>query len=56
MIPGEKPVLIEKTARSLGTAPRERRLRHIGKCLKADQASGKGVADAPGVALSEAPA
>lgn len=56
MIPEEKQVAFEKAARSLGGALRDSRLRHIGNCLKADRASGKGVADTRGVALSEAPA
>ena len=55
MIPEEKQVLFQKTARSLGGAPRKSRLRHIGKCMVADSASGKGVADAVGDAPSEAP-
>jgi catalase len=30
-------------------------MRHIGNCLKADKAYGKGVADALGIKLSEIP-
>ena len=37
-----------------GDAPREIKVRHIGNCLKADPAYGKGVADALGIPLSEA--
>jgi len=39
----------------MGDAPREVKLRHIGNCMKADQAYGKGVADALGIPLSEVP-
>jgi catalase len=39
----------------MGDAPRGITLRHIGNCLKADPASGKGVADALGIPLSEVP-
>jgi catalase len=37
----------------MGDAPKEIKLRHIGNCLKADPAYGKGVADALGIAVSE---
>jgi len=37
-------------------ASKSTQLRHIGNCLKADPAYGKGVADALGIALSEVPA
>ncbi|MFA6505116.1 MAG: catalase [Treponemataceae bacterium] len=46
-------VLFENTARSLGDAPREIMLRHIGHCLKADPAYGNGVADALKIPISE---
>jgi catalase len=39
----------------MGDAPREIKLRHIGNCLKADSAYGKGVADALSIPLSEVP-
>jgi catalase len=39
----------------MGDAPREIKLRHIGNCLKADLAYGKGVADALGIPLGELP-
>ena len=48
-------LLFENTARSIGGAPREIQLRHIGHCLKADPAYGKGVADALGIALKAVP-
>ncbi len=41
------------TARSIGAAPREIHIRHIGNCLKADPAYGEGVAIALGIQLSE---
>ncbi len=37
----------------MGDAPREIKIRHIGNCLKADPAYGKGVADALGISLDE---
>jgi catalase len=51
----QKKVLFENTARAMGDAPREIKLRHIAHCLKADPAYGKGVADALGLSASEAP-
>jgi catalase len=53
MKPDEKKRLFENTARAMGDAPREIKIRHIGNCLKADPAYGKGVADALGIPLSE---
>jgi catalase len=47
--------LFGNTARALGDAPREIKIRHIGHCLKADPTYGKGVADALGIPLSEIP-
>ena len=55
MTPAQQQVLFENTARSVGGAPREIQVRHIGNCLKADPAYGKGVADALGIALKELP-
>ena len=37
----------------MGDAPKEIKIRHIGNCLKADPAYGKGVAKALGIPLSE---
>ena len=48
-------MLFANTARAMGDAPKEVKVRHIGNCLKADPAYGKGVADAPGIPLSEVP-
>jgi catalase len=55
MTPTQQQVLFENTARSVGDAPREIQLRHIGNCLKADPAYGAGVAKALGISLSEVP-
>lgn len=49
----QQKVLFENTARAMGDAPKEIKVRHIGNCLKADPAYGKGVADALGIALAE---
>lgn len=49
----QQQVLFENTARAMGDAPREIKIRHIGNCLKADPAYGKGVADALGIPLNE---
>ena len=53
MSPAQQQLLFENTARSIGGAPREIQLRHIGNCMKADPAYGKGVADALGIPASE---
>jgi len=51
----QQEALFGNTARAMGDAPREIKIRHIGNCLKADPAYGKGVADALGIPLSEVP-
>jgi len=56
MSPAQQQVLFENTARSVGGAPKDIQLRHIGNCLKADPAYGKGVAKALGIAEDELPA
>ena len=56
MTPAQQEALFGNTARAMGDAPREIKVRHIGNCLKADPAYGKGVADALGIPLSEVPA
>ncbi|NLV42228.1 MAG: catalase [Candidatus Hydrogenedentes bacterium] len=53
MTPAQQEALFGNTARAMGDAPREIKVRHIGNCLKADPAYGKGVADALGIPLSE---
>ncbi|MDO8282623.1 MAG: catalase [Thermodesulfovibrionia bacterium] len=49
----QQKVLFANTARAIGGAPREIQIRHIGNCLKADKAYGKGVADALGIPLND---
>jgi catalase len=56
MTPAQQKVLFENTARSIGDAPREIQIRHIGNCLKADPAYGKGVANVLKIPLSDVPA
>ena len=55
MSPDQQKVLFENTAGAMGDAPKEVKVRHIGNCLKADPAYGKGVADALGISLDEVP-
>lgn len=54
MSKAQQQVLFENTARAMGDAPEEIKIRHIGNCMKADKAYGQGVADALGIPLSEA--
>jgi len=54
MSPGQKKVLFENTARAMGDAPKEVKILHINNCYKADEAYGKGVAEALGIPLKEA--
>jgi catalase len=49
----QQEILFGNTARAMGDAPREVKTRHIGNCLKADPAYGKGVAAALGIPLDE---
>ncbi len=49
----QQQVLFENTARAMGDAPKEIKIRHIRNCLRADTAYGKGVADALGIPLNE---
>jgi catalase len=49
MAPAQQQVQFENTARFIGDAPREIQLRHIGNCMKAEPACGKGVARALGI-------
>ncbi len=51
MTAAQKQALFDNTARSIGPAPREIQLRHIGNCLKADRAYGEGVARALGIPM-----
>ncbi|WP_307000251.1 catalase [Lederbergia panacisoli] len=50
----QKEVLFENTARAMGDAPKEIKIRHIVHCYKADPAYGEGVAKALGIPMSEA--
>ena len=49
----QRQALFDNTARSVGGAPREIQLRHIGHCLRADTAYGEGVAKALGIDTRE---
>ena len=55
MRPEQQAVLCANTGRAMGDAPHEIKVRHIGNCLKADPAYGKGVADALGISLDSVP-
>jgi catalase len=55
MNPAQQQVLFENTARAMGDAPREIKLRHVANCAKADPAYGAGVAKALGLDLAEIP-
>lgn len=47
----QQQVLFDNTARSIGDAPLDIQMRHIGNCLKADHKYGAGVAAALGILL-----
>lgn len=49
----QQKVLFENTARAMGDAPKEIKIRHLTNCMKADPAYGKGVAAALGITPSE---
>lgn len=53
MNPDQQQVLYENTARNMGDAPQEIKLRHIRNCYKADPKYGEGVAKACGIAMNE---
>jgi catalase len=55
MKPEQQQALFENTARALGDAPDEVKVRHIGNCSKADPAYGRGVAKALGIPMSDVP-
>jgi catalase len=55
MSPGQQKVLFANTARAIRGAPREIQLRHIGNCLKADPAYGKGIAEALSIPQGKIP-
>jgi catalase len=52
MSPEQQKVLFENTARAMGDAPDEIKLRHIANCMKADPAYGEGVASAAGLSTA----
>lgn len=49
----QQQVLFENTARNMGDAPKEIKIRHIKNCMQADAAYGKGVAKELKIELSE---
>jgi len=49
----QRAALFGNTARAMGDAPKEIKIKHIQNCLKAAHAYGKGVADALGISLDE---
>ena len=49
----QQAALFGNTARAMGDAPNEIKIRHINNCLKADPAYGRGVAAALGLPMSE---
>ena len=51
----QQEALFGNTARAMGDAPREIKVRHIGNCLKADPAYGEGVAKTMDIPLSDVP-
>jgi catalase len=55
MNPEQQKVLFENTARAMGDAPKEIKIRHISNCMQADPAYGEGVASALGISMSEVP-
>lgn len=55
MRPEQQQALFENTSRAMGDAPEEIKIRHIGNCLKADQAYGEGVAKAMDIPLNKVP-
>jgi len=55
MTKDQQQALFENTARAMGDAPMEIKIRHIGNCRKADRAYGEGVAKALGIALADVP-
>jgi catalase len=48
----QQKALFENTARAMGDAPKEIKIRHISNCMKADKAYGEGVANAIGISMS----
>ncbi len=55
MSPEQQQALFGNTARAMGDAPQEIKIRHIVNCFKADPDYGKGVAAALGIAMADVP-
>jgi catalase len=55
MSPKQKQALYDNTARNMGDAPKQIKLRHLANCWKVDPAYGKGVAKALGIPEKEIP-
>lgn len=53
MSPEQQQTLFDNTARAMGDAPKEIKLRHVGNCMKADPAYGEGVAKALGISMDD---
>jgi catalase len=53
MTAAQQQILFDNTARAMGDAPKEIKIRHINNCLKADRAYGEGVAKALGISRGE---
>jgi len=51
MTPQQQKALFENTARAMGDAPQQIKIRHINNCSKADPAYGAGVAQALGISI-----
>jgi catalase len=49
----QQKVLFENTARAMGDAPQEIKIRHVSNCLKADTGYGEGVAKALGIPMGQ---
>jgi len=49
----QQQALFGNTARAMGDAPKEIKIRHIRNCMKADPAYGEGVANALGISMGE---
>jgi catalase len=49
----QQQVLFENTARNMGDAPQEIKVRHIKNCLQANEAYGKGIATALGISMND---
>lgn len=55
MSPEQQKALFENTARAMGDALKEIKIRHISNCMKADPAYGEGVANSLGISMDEVP-